>query len=668
AINTRGYWDIPEGIYLAATPDGNTLYAGGDGKVLKVNLTNRAVSLFLTGFGRIEYIEVDKNGNVYVVEKGTIKKYNSSGTSAGTYNITDVRSLVINKNASNAYVLTGFANANKKLIKLDANFNTLFTLDMPINDNRSMDYNDYFPSTDANGKSYSVGLALDESNASEPVIWLYAGGYRTEGVIWRITDKGSSFENQLDVIRSKKTDPGLGQPWENLAVDMKTEEVYNKFRVYDGRTGEYKRLFPPWPWIYSLTATDTIYYTGSKVVVYGSKTDLSGDVKVDGHRGYVYLTQLYSSDTRRYGIDGNPAPFPGGSEQMDNLWNGDNDPHGWFVDEKSGNIYALAYENKYRQRYDTNYIQVSIFSGQTGKFMSSPLAMECLALGLGMDREGNYFIGTQPRPKEYTVIPELESQLVPQGTAYSNPYRIEQATIMKFSSGGKLYADAGGPFTVGSTDYSATGLEAHYFGMSNLPARERSCDCANANLVVDSWDRVWAVDAFNCRVQILDKNLNLISTVGEYGNSEDHGNGSFIPLNWPYEVAVSREAAYIADPMSMRVTRLKLAHKKLGHAYVNGATYKREKISAPIIRNGIISCPNPLSKGAKIHFKLNKNQHYTLALFDIKGSLIQLVKKGIAAGGKEYVRFNQSKEIPQGFYLMRLKSNNGSFTSGVIVK
>jgi hypothetical protein len=52
---------------------------------------------------------------------------------------------------------------------------------------------------------------------------------------------------------------------------------------------------------------------------------------------------------------------------------------------------------------------------------------------------------------------------------------------------------------------------------------------------------------------------------GSYGNQDSAGPGSAVPkpeiaFAWPSNVGVSDEAVYVGDPVSQRITRVKLSY------------------------------------------------------------------------------------------------------------
>jgi hypothetical protein len=91
-----------------------------------------------------------------------------------------------------------------------------------------------------------------------------------------------------------------------------------------------------------------------------------------------------------------------------------------------------------------------------------------------------------------------------------------------------------------------------------------TCACESGGFDVDAYGRVFFPNLGQFRVEVLDTNGNPLTTFGKYGNQDSRGKGSQvpkpdIPLAWPLTVAVSDTHAYVADTLSRRVAKVKLA-------------------------------------------------------------------------------------------------------------
>ncbi len=106
------------------------------------------------------------------------------------------------------------------------------------------------------------------------------------------------------------------------------------------------------------------------------------------------------------------------------------------------------------------------------------------------------------------------------------------------------------------------------FGFAPYTATSASCRltcmCESGGFGVDGWGRVFFPNLGQFRVEAVDTGGNPITTFGKYGNQDSGGRGPKakkpdIPLAWPLTVAVSDTHAYVADTVSRRVVKVRLA-------------------------------------------------------------------------------------------------------------
>jgi hypothetical protein len=124
-----------------------------------------------------------------------------------------------------------------------------------------------------------------------------------------------------------------------------------------------------------------------------------------------------------------------------------------------------------------------------------------------------------------------------------------------------------------------------------------TCMCEGGGFDVDPYGRSFYPNLGQFRVEVIDTNGNPITTFGKYGNQDDfrlqiadfglrnEGGGggevrpanlqskisnpkSAIPLTWPQTVALSETHAYVADTLSRRVVKVKLAYAAEEHCEV----------------------------------------------------------------------------------------------------
>jgi hypothetical protein len=99
-----------------------------------------------------------------------------------------------------------------------------------------------------------------------------------------------------------------------------------------------------------------------------------------------------------------------------------------------------------------------------------------------------------------------------------------------------------------------------------------TCMCHGAGFDVDAYGRVFYPNVGQFRVEVVDGGNNWIGSFGGYGNPDAAGKGARIPLAWPLTVAVSDTHAYVADTVSRRLARVRLAYAATAICPVQRAT------------------------------------------------------------------------------------------------
>ena len=88
---------------------------------------------------------------------------------------------------------------------------------------------------------------------------------------------------------------------------------------------------------------------------------------------------------------------------------------------------------------------------------------------------------------------------------------------------------------------------------------------------------------------------------------------------------------------------------------------------------GIRAIPNPASHGGRIEFSVAKRTPYEVAVFDIHGKLVRVVKSGAGEGSVISLLWDgtdtQGKKVASGVYFVRVRSGNDQrFTRLVVAK
>ncbi|MFO7898159.1 MAG: hypothetical protein R6V58_03750 [Planctomycetota bacterium] len=200
--------------------------------------------------------------------------------------------------------------------------------------------------------------------------------------------------------------------------------------------------------------------------------------------------------------------------------------------------------------------------------------------GIRVDRAGNIYVLDHLKPLGKPVPDELRDVAEMKRL---DRYVHHYGSLLKFRpEGGRVtMLSAKAPqerelkpgqmqFTTaeGRGDFVTEGALWSYYGVSMIrPALNREgCQCWTPRFDLDGFARVFVPDQLRCRIVVLDKNGNEITTFGRYGNPDDGGRG--IPLADPRSVTVSDEAAYIGDMTNQRIVRAALDYEDSGQCTV----------------------------------------------------------------------------------------------------
>jgi hypothetical protein len=235
--------------------------------------------------------------------------------------------------------------------------------------------------------------------------------------------------------------------------------------------------------------------------------------------------------------------------------------------DAQGNIYAL-----WEMRDGTAQNNELHVLAPDGSVKGKPIESEIRLLNsVRLDYQGNIYLALGVRPGKEMLPSWLKGQIPdgrsdPDAVMDLNYYPLMYGSIVKFSpKGGKVKTGAGGTTCSYGFENSVdiAGAEWVHFGASNVPSWRTKgtpdiCLCESPRFDVDGFGRSFFPDALGFRVGILDTAGNHIAWFGKYGNADS--TGPEIGLQWPHEICVSDEAAYVADRLNRRVVAVKLAY------------------------------------------------------------------------------------------------------------
>ena len=600
-------------VHLAVAPDGETFYASGltsgscsphakaDPKghqvVYRFKWTDEKPAPFLGklreaggGEDRLNTplgLAVDRDGNVYVADRDNnrVAVFKPDGAFLGRIEVERPEVLAVHPKTGAVYVASG---PKLNVIQKFGSWKDArpaARLEIPF----TFQHGDY-----------TVMLALDAS-AEQPVLWLGSStGYARFSVL-RIEDRGQAFGDPVDLGKLAGEVQGLAV--QELSVDHQREEVYVGTARFDGRTGERTKIQPPKGLTGQLVAGhDGNVYVQSQYLP-DKKVWKPGPYK-EGDREWPGVWCVTFS---RFDHEFRPLPFEGTGRNESEPTSGTLHliTRGCFV-TRSGDIYVL---NEYAGATHCGR-RVTVL-GPDGRFKARPV--EALSEGgssVRVDLAGNIYVAEYAKPGKLRLPAAFQGK-VPEGKKlpsdgsvgypdWTNWYPLLYGSLVKFGPQGgtvwvpnekvdKLTWDPtkllghkamGAPLgpTSGGEECGAgygaalriKGALWQYLGLSPFATNRFSiagytggCSCASPRFDVDDFGRVFLPDALRFRVTVLDTAGNELGSFGAYGNQDSAGPGSAAPkpelgFAWPSNVGVSDEAVYVGDPVSQRITRVRL--------------------------------------------------------------------------------------------------------------
>ncbi len=325
--------------------------------------------------------------------------------------------------------------------------------------------------------------------------------------------------------------------------------------------------------------------------------NLSGsDITLDS-LGNIYCTDGYeNTHLARYSPDGKPLPFAAtGSNKIPvkfRSYGPDMGLRGHRV-APNGDIYVIRSVNHAVGASLDQY-------GPDGKLKKAGLVAGVGGgdSGLGVDADGNLYVGMNIRPVERPFPVEFAGQVpvsnwtwwrkkvekAPWGYIYMNPYLFHMGSVFKFGpEGGVVYGQQkvsrqGAPMTSPGTELEkspanvttyksaylertvkVTGAQWRYGGVGNIPTSldgpspDPGCRCMPSHLDADLWGRVFAPSATLFSVEMLDSAGNRIARIGSYGNGDSIGPEIAFAGPVACDFAEADGKLYVSDMANRRV-------------------------------------------------------------------------------------------------------------------
>lgn len=521
-----------QGAFFAVSPDDKTVYASFQGRLVKMGWSGNEPA---KPFGPktlkdARGVAVDAKGQVYVAspEAGKVLVLSPEGAETRSIVADAPDAIAVHPKNGSIYVLT----SGRKMIKFTPDGKVLATLKLP-------------PAPKLRGgehhnKSGRI-MALDGS-AEPPIVWI--GNAVKGSPLWRVTDRGDSFEKEDMKDRIKDKSPGVGAPPIHIAAEQARDRVYVRrgFSLlvrYDGATGKGVKINIPLkrskPWAKWERIFDILMGAdGNLWVAWGSKQRRIARVNPDGKlvpfaSGKPFITLPKGS-------------MPDNRGSMGDVWS-----PGFGV---TGNGEILSFAPLRRKVWTLDLIGPDGKLKKAGFISGLPDNAGCPRV----DRAGNVYVGMHTGRFSPTMTKMFKTA--------GGGYGFEAGQVFKFSASGDVFGTKSKKGESEGELWDYSGFSPRY---SYKRVNDGECSCLVAGFNLDGFDRVFVPDALLFTVHVLDSNGNRIMDVGSYGNPDSRGPKSQIPTPeipfwFPTHTAANDWALYVSDYAAGRVVRIKLGY------------------------------------------------------------------------------------------------------------
>ncbi|MCG3179116.1 MAG: hypothetical protein BIFFINMI_01447 [Phycisphaerae bacterium] len=558
---------------LAVAPDDKTFYAAdistGSGKTLKVahcvyrfTLDDKSPTPFIgvpdtagNGPDRLNdpnSVSVDDKGNLYVADTGNnrVAAFDSAGKFIGEFKVDHPDRIAVNARTGAIYVTAG--KETHELLRFDS-----IKSDQPACRVKVPWF--------VKGASHDTTILAVDAGADPAIVYYgtarsqYLGDFK----VLRIADKGDVLA-ELPSIR-KLSGPDLAGQLLMLTMDRVHDRLFFDESVYDPATGKIDEGLGK-----VVRKRDSISGVGTK----GG----NGSAGLDGR---IYLMG-YSTWMKRFDWTMKLDPFADGKDGV--FINGGGSDGGGpdapgslrlrargVTADPAGNIYALWQSPA---KNASNYLALH---APTGRIVNADLVSSCMRglESVRLDYQGNIYLMVSVRPRGLVVPDDFKNEKFPPGWSYKvnahqmNWYELLYGCMVKFGPGGGsiVAGDDGQKMEYGlpskKTLVSIKDAQWVRFGASPAASWRHPypdcCDCESAQFDVDGYGRSFFPDCGRFRVGMLDSAGNDLGHFGQYGNCDDQGAGTKIPMYWPYTVAADNDGTiYVGDRLNRRIIEVKL--------------------------------------------------------------------------------------------------------------
>ncbi|MBL8027582.1 MAG: hypothetical protein JNL74_14270 [Fibrobacteres bacterium] len=677
-MNTTPSYDSKTDLYpyigLNPTADGKTLLACVDTVIYKSALDFSGTMVpFLRGFSKIRGLALDGAGRLYVADYSAnlIRIFDSTGIKLDSISLTRPFEVKVHRGTGALYVASADSLGRRLILRKFSAFPAFDSVSQFVQTGDQYTFN----------RGALPNLALDIS-AIRPRIWI---GPCTYGVplITAVDDTGSGFKLPGVTIGGRHwvntdqmpSDPGDGGVHAPGYITVDPDEKV----CYSGNVN-YGRI--------DLT-TGTV--TKSKIRSNELAFSLDGTLLYAFGNGNTLDSSLRAFDRSEL-----QKSWPNGKQQLyvpENCFSGPYAGSRGLCVDKDNNLFVLS------KTANELYAKAYRFSKE-GERSAEPVFtmfdnVRAAVGGFQVDRSGSIFTTCNIRPRGITYPAGLTGPLFPNPEvthqlwdfAEYNHYAFNMGCVFKFAdSGGSIMRNLSKSWsTVPTSNFSGDTVPAlqvdgfyraafevskatwQYFGVSPVPSgvasNSKECQCHMPRLAVDGFGMVFAPDAdMNC-VVALDNNGNEIMRFGDYGNVDDLGGGSSIPLAWPRYVVRVNKSVYISDVVNNRLVKVALRHKTLWSLHEGLDTMWTSGELASRALPGQISLfafPQPFTPGVNLALLWPGKNSVVVTVHGADGRLVKTLARNLCVTDRLTLRWNGDDDLGRplsaGCYLVRVSS------------
>jgi hypothetical protein len=558
-------------------------------------------------------LAVDPDGQVYICNhrRGDVAVYDAGAGLQKVIKVARPQQVAVHPKTRQVYVLAGREAGYRsqgynypprmseaRIIRFSPDGKEQIKLELPAAFERKASR------TRPGGPQFKLRMAVDFSG-KRPVVWIgvaYPDARYSKYVLLRIVDEGERFGEPAECCPIPEgTILGAAT---HIALDRSRDVVYYN----DGSTRLQR-------WTGGGEALPALKFRDPKT---GGKQYIA-EVAI-GPDGLIYGTTwgprgLRHNAILRMDTDGKRVPFPATGEAdpavRHAMKGGSGRSSRGLTVAPNGEVYVMHYDDELpadqlpEVPWDRGYrLTITVARFAADGSLKDPRVIRHLRAGgscIRVDSRGNLYVGDNTMalgvgyPADFAgVLPDPLERFTPARLPNGrlDPLMRSMGSVFRYApGGGKVVGVASGPevprtsrpagdlfrpapamqwFVFNNHRLRIEGAAWQFHGFSPVPAQYHGvthvdrCFCLGGRFDLDQFDRLFVPDVLRHRVTVLDREGNVLTRFGRYGNQDETGDG--IPLAQPGWLAAASDRLYIGDGRAGRIVRVKLGYAKTAEA------------------------------------------------------------------------------------------------------